>query len=114
MKRVLLILALAFGLGQANSLDYNTLGFTYVYPNGVRVTFLSSDGLFRAYIHANDLIEAGRVMICEAKTIGGGNSIDDFVNKFLDALEKNLNWEFGYKETKVGNTILKCVGTGVR
>lgn len=114
MKRVLLILALVFGLGQANSLDYNTLGFTYVYPNGVRITFLASDGLLRVYIHAKDLVAAGRVMICEANTMGGSNSIDDFANKFLDALEKNFNWEFGYREIKIGSVTLKCMGTGVR
>ena len=110
MKRVILILALVFGFVQAdNGVGYNTFGFTMVYQNGVRLTILASDGLFRAYIHSNDLINAGRVLICEANP-QGLKSIDDFVN----ALEKNFDWEFGYRETKVENVTLKCVGTGVQ
>lgn len=107
MKRVFLILALAFGLGYA---DINTMGETKVQDSdGTRVTTLISAGYVRYFIHLDDLSRAGRVIICEAPFA----DIEAEKLTAWEALKKaDVTYESGFKNYTIGNTFLSCASIG--
>lgn len=110
MKRVIFILALAFGLGHAKS-PINTMGATTITKDGTRVTALISAGYARFFIHEDDLKVARRVIICEALY----KNIIDLDLEAWDVLEDSkVTFEKGFKKLRIGNTneYLNCVGVG--
>lgn len=110
MKRVIFILALAFGLGHADA-QINTMGGTVITKDGTRITALISAGYARFFIHTDDLKEANRVIICEALY----KNIIDLDLEAWDVLEDSkVTFIKGFKKLRIGNTneYLNCVGVG--